>query len=329
MDHPLLRALLGPWEWRPEVLVVLIPLATIYLVGWVRLRRRDATRLATKWRLAAYVAGMLLLSISLMSPVDILGGQLFFMHMTQHMLSIMLAAPLIWLGSPFPIGVWGLPMAARRFLIGIFADSSPVRPWIAAATQPFVAWILFIFIYIGWHDSGAYNLALVSPSVHDVQHITFFGAAMLFWWHIVGAAPRLHKSLSAWVAIFMLMAAIPFNAIAGFAIANSDSVIYTYYESVPRIWGFSVLQDQAIGGVIMWIPGSQMLFMAAAAVLGVMFWRERKKRLAGDLPDTPPSGALDVPDAALIAPGLEQRMRHDQWREMAAQRTHGTHGTTP
>jgi cytochrome c oxidase assembly factor CtaG len=327
MDHPLLRALLGPWEWRPAVLLVLLPLIAIYLVGWARLRRRGATRLASKWRLAAYLGGMLLLSVSLMSPVDILGGQLFFMHMTQHLLSIMLAAPLIWLGSPFPIGVWGLPIQARRFLIAVFADSSPVRPYIALATQPFVAWMLFVFIYIGWHDAGAYNLALVSGRVHDVQHITFFGAAMLFWWHIVGAAPRLHKSLSAWVAIFMLMATIPFNAITGFVIANSESVIYTYYESVPRIWGFSVLQDQSIGGVIMWIPGSQMFFMAAGVVLGVMFWRDRRKRLAAELPDIPPSGALDVADEALIAPGLEQRLRHEQWRDMAAQRT--SHTTTP
>lgn len=323
MAHPLLRALVGPWEWRPEVLVVLIPLATIYFVGWTRLRRRGATRLASVWRLASYVAGMLLLSVSLMSPVDSLGGQLFFMHMTQHLLSIMLAAPLIWLGNPFPIGVWGLPMRARRALTNVFADSSPVRPVLAAATQPFVAWMLFIFIYIGWHDPGAYNLALTNRRVHDIQHMTFFVAAMLFWWHIVGAAPRLHKSVSAWVAIFMLMAAIPFDAITGFVIANSDSVIYTYYESVPRIWGFSVLQDQEVGGVIMWIPGSQMLFMAAGIVLGMMFRRDRKRRSEADLPDLPVSGALAVADEALIAPGLEQRLRHEQRAERAAQRTHG------
>ena len=327
MDHPLLRALLGPWEWRPAVLAVLLPLITIYLVGWVRLRRRGAARLASGWRLAAYATGMLTLAVSLMSPIDILGGQLFFMHMIQHKLSVMVAAPLILLGNPFPIGAWGLPRVGRQALTSIFADSSLVRPVLAAATQPFVAWILFVFVYIGWHDGGVYNLALMSRRVHDVQHITFFVTAMLFWWHIVGAAPRLHRSLSAWVAIFMLLAVIPFNAIAGFVIANSDTVIYTYYESVPRIWGFSVLDDQAVGGVIMWIPGSEMLFQAAGAVLAVMFWRERKKRIAAQLPDTPPSGALDIADEALIAPGLEQRLRHEQWRQMAAQRTH--HSTTP
>lgn len=323
MDHPLLRALLGPWEWRPEVLVVLVPLATIYLVGWVRLRRRGATKVAMGWRLAAYATGLLALAASLMSPIDILGGQLFFMHMIQHKLTIMVAAPLIWLGNPFPIGVWGLPRPGRMALTNVFADRARLRLMLAAATQPFVAWLLFIFVYIGWHDPGAYNLALTHRRVHDLQHISFFLTAMLFWWHVVGSAPRLHKTVSPWVAIFMLLAAIPFNAIAGFAIANSDTVLYTYYQSIPRIWGFSVMQDQAVGGVIMWIPGSEMLFQAAAAVLAVMFWRDRKQRLLADLPDVPPSGALDVPDEALIAPGLEQRLRHAQWAEMAAQRTQG------
>jgi len=327
MEHPLLRALVGPWAWRPAVLMVLLPLTTIYLVGWVRLQRRGATRLASKWRLAAYGTGMLTLAASLMSPIDSLGGQLFFMHMIQHKLTIMVAAPLIWLGNPFPIGVWGLPRQGRQALTSIFADSAPVRPALAAATQPFVAWLLFVFVYIGWHDPGMYNLALTHGRVHDFQHITFFLTAMLFWWHVVGAAPRLHKTVSPWVAILMLMAAIPFNAIAGFVIANNESVIYTYYQSVPRIWGFSVMQDQSVGGVIMWIPGSEMLFQAAAAVLAVMFWRDRKKRRAENLPEALPLGALDVADDALIAPGLEHRLRHQQWREMAAQRTHHT-GTT-
>ncbi len=323
MDHPLWRALVGPWEWRPEVLVVLVPLAIIYVVGWVRLRRLGATKVASKWRFAAYAAGMLTLATSLMSPIDILGGQLFFMHMIQHKLSIMVAAPLIWLGNPFPIGAWGLPRQGRHALTRVFADSSPIRPALAAVTQPFVAWLLFIVVYIGWHDPGAYNLALTHRRVHDLQHITFFLTAMLFWWHVVGAAPRLHKRISPWIAIFMLLAAIPFNAITGFAIANNDSVIYTYYASVPRIWGFSLMDDQMIGGVIMWIPGSEMLFQAAGVVLAVMFWRDRQRRLKAAEPTTPVSGALTISDEALIAPGLEQRLRHDQWRDMAAQRTHG------
>lgn len=323
--NPLVRALLGPWEMRPGVLLTLVPLALLYVIGWVRLRRRGARKLANGWRLASYLSGMGTLAAALLSPIDQLGGQLFFMHMLQHKLSIMVAAPLIWLGNPFPIGVWGLPAAGRRAVGAIFNQESPVRPYLEMVTQPFVAWIAFVFIYIGWHDPGAYNAALRNGLVHDIQHITFFISAMLFWWHVIGAAPRLHKSLSPWVAIAMLIGAIPFNAITGFVIANSDSVIYTYYESVPRIWGFSVLEDQSVGGVIMWIPGSEMLFQAAGAVLAVMFVRDRRRNKARGLPTEPVSGAL-LADEALIAPGLEHRAVQNKWREMALAREQARHG---
>lgn len=324
--NPLVQALLGPWELRPGVLLTLVPLTALYLIGWVRLRRRGARKLASGWRLAAYLAGMGTLAMALMSPVDQLGGQLFFMHMIQHKLSIMVAAPLIWLGNPFPIGVWGLPGAGRRAVGAVLNQESPVRSALAAVTQPFVAWIAFVFVYIGWHDPGAYNAALRNGFVHDVQHITFFITAMLFWWHVIGAAPRLHKSVSPWVAIAMLIGVIPFNAIAGFVIANNDAVIYTYYESVPRIWGFSVLEDQAVGGVIMWIPGSEMFFQAAGAVLAMMFIRDKRMRKRRGLATAPVSGAI-LPDEALIAPGLEHRAVQNKWRDLAAQREQARSGS--
>jgi cytochrome c oxidase assembly factor CtaG len=319
-------ALFGHWEFRPVVVLVLIPLVIIYLTGWFRIRsiRGGQTHLATGWRLAAYLTGMGVLAAALMSPIDYLGGDLFFMHMIQHKLTIMVAAPLIWLGNPFPIGVWGLPRTARLAAVDVFSQSSPVRTMVASVTQPILAFFIFLFVYLGWHDPGAYNSALTHSWVHDLQHITFFLAAMLFWWHVIGAAPRIHATLSPWVAVAMLIGIIPFNAITGFAIANADSVIYTYYESIPRIWGYSALEDQAIGGVIMWIPGSEMFFQAAIAVIAVMFMRERKKNR------TPvPSAAETIADADLIAPGLESRVTQAYWRDLAKQRANLHREPTP
>lgn len=325
--NPLVRALLGPWEWRPEVLATLLPLTVLYVVGWLRLRRRrvlrgrdPASRLASRWRLAAYLAGMGTLVLALLSPIDALGGQLFFMHMIQHKIEVMVSAPLIWLGNPFVVGLWGLPRGARLAVGALFTDESRVREWLTSATNPFFVWLLFVVVYVGWHDPAAYGRALRTGWVHDIQHISFFVVAMLFWWHVIGAAPRLHR-YSPWVAIAMLIGAIPFNAITGFVIANSESVIYTYYESIPRIWGFSVLDDQAIAGVIMWVPGSEMLFQAAGAVLAWMFIVDKRKHR---LPVV--SGALDVSDEALIAPGLEHRALQNKWRDLAAARLQAREG---
>ncbi len=159
--HPLARALLSTWEWRPEVLIVVLPLAVLYTLGWRRLRRQSATRkLATRMRLAAYLGGLAIITIALLSPIDRLGGELFFMHMSQHMLLMMFAAPLLLLADPFPFIVWGLPPALRRPVAGFVTHNPVVRRTLAFLGRPDVAWITFHLIYFGWHDANAYNAAL-------------------------------------------------------------------------------------------------------------------------------------------------------------------------
>ena len=302
---PIVKALFSSWEWRPDILIVLGALATLYIIGWLRLHSQGA-KLANNWRLAEYLLGLLLLITATMSPIDMLGGQLFFMHMIQHKIVVMAVAPLLWLSSPFPIGLWGLPASLRRRTTLFFAHTSPLRQGLAAITQPGVAWLVFIVIYIGWHDPTLYNLALRKDWVHDLQHITFFLAAMLFWQHVVGAAPRLHKRLPVWAVVAYLLIAVPPNAITGAAIAGIPEVIYTYYESVPRIWGFSVLEDQMTAGAIMWIQGSEMFIQAAIIVIAV-HWIRAGKAVA------PPQDAI-VSEGTTIAPGLEHRDIHNHWR---------------
>ena len=129
------------------------------------------------------------MALALLSPIDLLGGQLLIMHMVQHKILVMLAAPLLWLGNPFPIMLWALPLPARRAVSTLFVRDSAFRRVLTAATQPAICWLVFLFVYIGWHDPGLYNLALRVPWVHDIEHLTFFGAAMLFWWPVVNGAP--------------------------------------------------------------------------------------------------------------------------------------------
>lgn len=321
--NALTRALFGPWNFRPEVVLILGTLATLYLVGWFRLRRQGKVKLAHGWRLAAYTSGMGLLAVALLSPIDMLGGQLLFMHMIQHKLSVMAAAPLIWLGNPFPIGLWGLPAPLRRRTTLFFAGESPFRRALATATQPGIVWMVFIFVYIGWHDGNLYNMALRRDWVHDLQHIMFFSAAMLYWWHVTNAGPRLHKRLPIWAVLVFLLAAVPPNAITGVVIANSSQVIYTYYESVPRIWGFSALQDQMIGGVIMWIQGSEMFIQAAIIALAFYWWKEGRKAKAEGREIGPLSGT-EIADEALIAPGLEHRAVQNRFRQAQEMRPKAT-----
>ncbi len=313
--HPLVKALLSSWDWRPEIVFVLLSLGALYTLGWVRLHRQSRRgQMATWTRLASYYAGLIVLAVSLLSPIDRLGDQLFFMHMVQHMLSIMIAAPLLLLANPFPFMVWSLPPAWRRHVSALFAGPSAFRRTFAAATKPFVAWLVFLTIYLGWHDANLYDLALRINWVHDLEHITFFAAALLFWWHVTGAAPHIHGKRSGWANLAYLIGVVPPNMAVAVSIAFASNVIYTYYLSAPRIWGFSAMQDQMISGVIMWIPGSMMFILAAIIVLARMFGAK----------DAPPVLPVDWDaDDKFIAPGLEHRVVQNRWKRLDDAKPHG------
>lgn len=306
--HPILKALLSSWEWRLEIIVILLALGLLYSFGWSRLRRQSARHGMATWpRLVAYLAGLGIVAVSLMSPIDLLGGQLFFMHMIQHMLTIMLAAPLLLLANPYPFMIWGLPAGGRRAVTRLFTEDSAFQSGLGAVTRPVVTWLVFLTVYLGWHDATLYNAALRSDWVHDVQHITFFLAAVLFWWPVVGPAPHIHKRFPGFARMVYLIGMIPPNMFVGVSIAYATTVIYTYYESVPRIWGVSALEDQMLGGAIMWIPGSMMFIIAALIVLARMFGSKDAQPVQ--------HGEWDE-EAAMIMPGLEHRALQNKWRRL-------------
>lgn len=297
---PVLSAVLLSWEWRVEVFAVLLLFGSLYSLGWWRIRHQQANpashtrRLAAGWRLAAYLGGLIILAISLMSPVDVLSGQLLFMHMIQHKLMIVFAPPLLWLANPFPFFLWGLPPRLRRQAGRLLRPASRFRHALRALTAPGLVWLAFVAVLIGWHDPNAYNAALRSDLIHDIEHLTFFGTAMLFWWHAIGAAPRL-RSLSRGLRLAYVLGVVPVNMAIGVTIAFASQPIYTYYIGMPRLWGISVMLDQMIGGVIMWILGSEMHIYAALIIILRMIKTEADKE---PLPE-----ATWATDEAMLAPG--------------------------
>jgi putative membrane protein len=309
---PVLKAVLRSWDLRIEVIVLLGLAGAVYLRGWWglrALRRVDSAagdaraafgrgRLATGGRLAAYLGGLVLLGLALMSPVDVLGGQFFFMHMVQHLLLVMIVPPLLWLASPLPFMMWGVPAPARRQIGSWLRPGSALRRRLRTLTPPGIVWMLFIAALLGWHDPDAYQAALQDELVHDLEHLTFFVTAILFWWHIIYAPPHVHKRLPRGARVAYVLAAVPPTMAAGVAIALSGQPIYSYYTSVPRLWGLSVMQDQMLGGVIMWIPGSMMYIIAALVLISHWLQEEEQK------PPLPESEWAT--QETMVAPGLER-----------------------
>ena len=120
---PMLSALLRSWEWRADVIVPLAVVCIVYLLGWKRLRcrykgrsARSVESLASGWRMATYLSGWILVALALLSPLEVLSGQLFFMHMIQHLLLVMCAPPLLLISNPFPLLLWGMPRGIRLWI---------------------------------------------------------------------------------------------------------------------------------------------------------------------------------------------------------------------
>ncbi|MFZ0546206.1 MAG: cytochrome c oxidase assembly protein [Candidatus Promineifilaceae bacterium] len=303
---PILRAVLTSWDWRIEVILVLALAGTIYTRGWLRLRKRTAARQGRNrwqagavWRPIVYIIGLLVLGLALMSPIDVLGSQLFFMHMIQHIVLVSIVPPLLLSANPLPFFLWGMPGGIRKQFGRLLGRQGKLRLALQKFAGPGTVWVAYVIIYLGWHDPSFYNAALESELVHDLEHISFFGVAMLYWWLILGVGPVVHKPFSAIGRFIFLLMAIPPNMIAGMAIAFSHSPIYPHYEVMPRIWNISVMSDQRLAGVIMWVPGSMMYIMAALVAAARWLQDEEQK------PALPESEWAT--DEAFIAPGLEKR----------------------
>lgn len=302
---PVLRATLFSWDWRLEVILVLTVAGALYLAGWLRVRGRSGNRknrsrwqLGAGWRPLAYLGGLFILAVALMSPIDVLGAQLFTMHMVQHVLLVMVVPPLLLLANPLPSLLWGLPMNVRVRAGPILGRRAVFRRWLRKISGPGIVWMTFVVIFWGWHDPAVYTLALSNAFIHDLEHITFFLVAMFFWWHVVGAGPRIHRRLSSVGRAAYVLSAIPPTMIAGIAIAFATKPLYSYYEAMPRLWGLSALEDQQIAGVIMWVPGSMMYMIAALILIGRWLQVEAEK------PALPESAWAN--DEALIAPGWKE-----------------------
>ena len=285
---PIARAALSSWDWRPEVIVVIVALAVLFAAGWLRLRKisgapKSRHSLGATWRPISYLAGLLVIGLALLSPIDVLVQQLFFVHMIQHLLLIMVAPVLLMLPNPMPFLIWGLPERLRlgvgRALGGLLNKESVSGKIIRRLTKPVAVWFIMIVFIIGWHDPVMYQSALRSEVLHDFEHITMFAAGMLFAWTITGAGPRIHRELSPLAKVVFLIAAIPPHMALGVTLAFTPRPIYTYYLEMPRLWGISVMDDQRISGIIMWIPGSMMYFIAALVFVFKILSGEGKKRV--------------------------------------------------
>jgi cytochrome c oxidase assembly factor CtaG len=255
-------------SWTPPLVTIatLLVTAAIYARGFHRLHRQMPQRFPT-WRLAMFIGGIAALFIAVASPLEALDDLLLQIHLTQHLLLMIVAPTLLLAGSPAIAMVRGLPPSIAKTVLGPLLRSNAVRRLFAWLTQPLVCWIAFVGATWGWHLPATFQLALRSDGWHVVEHACFFGSALMFWYPVIQPWPSVAR-WPRWAMLPYLLLADGQNTILAALFMFSDRVIYPFYASAPRVAGFTPLGDQIVAGAIMWVPGS--LFYLTPAVL-IMF----------------------------------------------------------
>jgi cytochrome c oxidase assembly factor CtaG len=227
--------------------------AAIYLRGWGIASGRMPDRFDNR-HLVATMAGLASIVLALASPLDALSARMLLAHMTQHLLLMTVAPPLLWMGAPVAPLLLGLPRPVRHAFARALA-MSPMRRLSQVLANPVVSWVAFVVAFWAWHVPVLYDLALRSDTWHHIEHACFFVTAVLFWRPVFLPWPA-RTTWPRWAMIPYLALADIQNSVLAAILTFSDRVIYPAYGVLPPMWGLSRLEDQAIAGVIMWVPGS-------------------------------------------------------------------------
>ncbi len=238
------------------------------------------------WRTTLFFLGLATLVLALASGIEVLAGDLFSVHMLQHMLLTIVAAPLLLLGAPVRPLLRGLPPVVRASVIRPLAGNRVVRGALHVARHPLVA----VAIYVGglylWHWPALYDAAVENDLLHAVEHAHFFFGALLFWSVVIDPEPFKGTLPYAARIVYLLLAGAAQNTLLGGLLAFSSRVLYTHYGERAARLGIDALTDQRVGGAVMWVPGDAIFLIAASGAF--FLWleveeREQRRREQGTL----------------------------------------------
>ncbi|HLT35858.1 MAG TPA: cytochrome c oxidase assembly protein, partial [Enhygromyxa sp.] len=250
----------------------LASISALYLLGVARLwRHAGIGRGLRGWQVGCFVAAIVTLIVALLSPIAAISEQLLSIHMIQHMLLMIVAAPLLAAASPILAVAWALPTGWRIALARAWAR---VRPRPRLSWQPVFAWLSFALVLWIWHIPALYQAAVRHPRIHDLQHLAFFGSACLYWRVMFEPIGRVRLSPAA--AVVHVFTTSLHGMLLGVLIALSPRLWYPVYQRSAGRWGLTAIEDQQIAGFIMWMPVCGVYAVIAVVMLAV--WLHRAER---------------------------------------------------
>jgi cytochrome c oxidase assembly factor CtaG len=262
------------FDWDPT-LIGFILLGYFYRKGLKAFRGKAPIK---RWQIACFCAGLGVNILALVPPIDPLSDRLFFMHMIQHLLIINVGVPLMLFGVPFFVILRGIPPLFRRKIALPILKSRTLRKLNHFLLLPLVSLIIFESNYWFWHVPRYYNLALLNDWIHLVEHFCMAVTALYLWRNIIDPYP-LRSPLPMGFRLLFLGAITALDTILAAGLSFSNEIWYAY-EGIPMPkwwtvrWGH--LDDQRLGGLIMWIPGGFLLFISMTICFFV--WANREQR---------------------------------------------------
>ena len=251
----------------------LVGLLLIYGIGLARLWRSAGYGHGIRPReAAAFACGWIVMLVALSPALDELSDTWLVAHMLQHELLMVVAAPLIAASAPLIAVLWTIPAGIRRSTLAFLRQPRITSLWIVLSA-PAAAFLLHAVALWVWHIPALYDYALESEAIHAVQHLCFFGSAALFWW---GIAHGRHGRRGYGAAVVYVFATAVHGGILGALMTVSPRVWYAPYLVVHPS-GLTPLEDQQLGGLLMWIPAS-LIFVGAGLALFAGWLRESDRR---------------------------------------------------
>jgi cytochrome c oxidase assembly factor CtaG len=274
LPEPSAWSFLVDWSFEPLLQFPLLLSAVLYLEGVRRVAERHPMSPVPRRRVIAFLAGLFAIEVALQSGIEAYDTTLFSVHMVQHVLLTLVAAPLLVLGAPITLLLRVISHEQRRRYVLPILHGRIVR----LLTHPVVAWLVFSAVMWGTHFSPLFDASLEDPLVHDLEHLLYLASALLFWWPAIGSDPAPWRMAHP-ARILYLFLQMPQNTFLALAIFSAGAPLYPHYATVARAWGPSVLADQQGAGAIMWVAGD-LVFLAA--MLGVVLaWMHDEERREG------------------------------------------------